>query len=1705
MRLIEELLNKARIGLEIKIVLNSATFAGKIIGVTTESIQLDDGEIQSNIKLESIVAYAFLETSDTEKANILKKRNVVNVFNEEISQYWMMLEECEKPKVIAYSDFKKEILERKNYASRFGQIFSIIDYAYKVNEISNNSDRIRKAYALINNLECDYRDDTNIYRLKGILLFMLNKNEEAANSFAMANDYYNALAVTNEKNKRIEYASKLLLQMNFEVYAIKILLEEFAGILCFKQILNVLHNFKEKGAKEFFIFAVIAWKKYKGENFEFKWPDNTVFLSIPNLKYLKEVYSITDTNITVPRINPIEKKGFTKPRDNVDVTYVPIVYTGSIKLFIDSKQVGFITNHNVPPNIHNGDIFFYLGQVNDDELRRRIYDMSAKDLIVNFVLGTSPRNQKLSADNIQLVAGKYEKIDWDNKYIKEGNIIEYDKFERYGKILHNSNELSFRLKNVSDPFLKAFLITTVEPLDCKVRFSIAKRTDGKQYASYVVSLEEFTGEMVREWQQNKLLTESDLEKREEQLKRVMIDSPLPKHLGSYHALNPYLDAENNVQKVEMVSESDSKINDTMTILKMVEEATALYTIKSASNMQLEQAVKIFTCVLENDDVLYANKKLDTAVFGLANIYLRQAQYQKAIDVLEEHLYDERISKEKILNVLIQVYDKSKKSPEVLISLYKEVIQLSQKQNSRMHYMLRLATLEQREKMYEDAVDSFELWMQSRKNMGELGKAPALENSIRQNLAICYYVIGKEQKAKALAEILLKYNSANEIASRILNNAIQVNDAELLITLPNSNDGELFPMIEYGDNIIISDDIKEFISHCMELLDLGSSIKRDIKDGQFIGTLKAAKSIVEQQLNIQRQTSHSRYNNLMIAAKLIMQVCDSGKYESSDLEELRITRQDAYQYAGRAVASMGDTLAEDLDAPEDSILYMYYIALNLLRNPDSKEGAEQDWVNSFVRYLKLYFCTRSDFKSYVRNQNVSSTKDRLSTAVLTEGTATYSINELVVGFMWLMKSIKKSSWAEKLNVAIFESRLAESFFTFFKSVGMSFDGNSLEQFKKLFNEVLTRMDDYAEHLETSLNNCIMNIFANLRYEESVANLQKLCEVVFINRTDKERLCSILEILKALIVFNNRLDFERRSDVLVDALSKLEKMCKSIEEYPTHFSYHVYLQRLYRLRDAISNKRSELYAQYKPSLELEQTDKTAYKDDVGKIRVQFSIKNQQGHQTADNVKVSICESNNLYLCNTEDYAVNIKGIRGGSTEEAILTVGLKNEFLEMPVCDVEILVTYEYNNENAETIKESMESHVFTLNLYNKKEFVRIPNPYAGKTESVMKSDDLFYGRTELIERLVNSIQGLDGHFNYGHAIALYGQTRAGKSSILYHCKKAIKKKYHDRVILADFGSMGSTGSENTIYYKLIDEIYNEILDNHKDMQKNTKYDEWVSFTNQVLLEPQKATDCIIPFLGRLSRMIHSLDEEKIIVLLIDEFTYLHKWINEGTLSKDFMKFWKGIMQDYGFFAILVGQDNMPIFKAEYQNEFASMELEQVTYLGEEYAKQLMYEPIPYNGESRYRSESLERLYELTAGSAFLILKLCDALVVYLNETTSAFITRALVDEFLRKRVLPQKGQKGCVDRATFEAQIQDRSIPGIEDDNIKILLAIARLSRITGQAEISRINCRNLNEEQEKVFNRLVERYVIEKIENRYCKIVVSLLKEWLLYTYGEEG
>ena len=107
----------------------------------------------------------------------------------------------------------------------------------------------------------------------------------------------------------------------------------------------------------------------------------------------------------------------------------------------------------------------------------------------------------------------------------------------------------------------------------------------------------------------------------------------------------------------------------------------------------------------------------------------------------------------------------------------------------------------------------------------------------------------------------------------------------------------------------------------------------------------------------------------------------------------------------------------------------------------------------------------------------------------------------------------------------------------------------------------------------------------------------------------------------------------------------------------------------------------------------------------------------------------------------------------------------------------------------------------------------------------------------------------------------------------------------------------------------------------------------------------------------------------IVLLIDEFSYLYGYIKDGRLSEEFMKNWKGLLQDNLFSAVLTGEDVMPKFKDEFPNEFGVTQDERVSYLFTEDATRLIDEPIRIEGptgESRYRERAIRHILDLLSG-------------------------------------------------------------------------------------------------------------------------------------------
>ena len=413
----------------------------------------------------------------------------------------------------------------------------IVDYAYNIGDAFRDNDRIRKAYVTLKNSTND-QAVSSILRLQGVFQFLLDRKEEAAVSFDRAGDYESAMAATAQQKRLFEYASHALKKGQYSRYAIQVLLNDIPGsVSVFRSIMEGIHGF-DSNIRDLFTAAAIVWKDNCGMGFEYQWPDRETFFCLQNLNYLKKLYnSDVGTKKSNTAVVDADKAVISKAKEKT-VAIRPVTYCGNVKSYMESKRCGFIGDHDVPPQIYNGDLFFYMGQVNDNELRKRLYDLSAIGLRVTFSIGINPRNQKPSADNIQISSELSENVTIEQSTIREGSIIEYDKFEQHGKILYNSTEISFRIGNVKDPMLKAYLTANIEAPDCKVKFLTVNKANGKRYASQIIALEQFPDTLIEKWVQDKILSEMEMKKWKDKPAPVIIDS-LPGHLGIYQPLEPY--------------------------------------------------------------------------------------------------------------------------------------------------------------------------------------------------------------------------------------------------------------------------------------------------------------------------------------------------------------------------------------------------------------------------------------------------------------------------------------------------------------------------------------------------------------------------------------------------------------------------------------------------------------------------------------------------------------------------------------------------------------------------------------------------------------------------------------------------------------------------------------------------------------------------------------------------------------------------------------------------------------------------------------------------------------------------------------------------------------------------------------------------------------------------------------------------------------
>lgn len=1072
---------------------------------------------------------------------------------------------------------------------------------------------------------------------------------------------------------------------------------------------------------------------------------------------------------------------------------------------------------------------------------------------------------------------------------------------------------------------------------------------------------------------------------------------------------------------------------------------------------------------------------------------------KAVQLLKK--YEKQLSAEKLLTVSIQVYDKIK-DYDTLIPLYEKTFRTSPTLMRKNHYLVRLVDAHIKLSNYSKALLVCQQWEQfytQNRFSSDADKIKKAESNIKRQKAICLYHLGETDQAKSIATELVRINPADVAANSILEGTLGKKD--VIETDQPNNEGNLDGEMDNPDDEPTDESqMSRFVRMSVQQMDIVSVLKTaNVKDGHYVGTSKEGLADIEKLVTGRKISAKTRSDSLFAACKLFEQI-----EQREDGIIQNVNRK--YRYAGRAMASWGDFMvsqSSQLDTPRMAYLY----ALKVL-TPTTR-GAEQDWINSYNRFIKSFFLARigsNSLEEYINLQNSSPNRDGINTDILLNNRIpTVLAPEFVASILMMIKAI--SNQRDRVSTFISElynksAELRNIVFEQLKNLpgAVEEDVCTYNTFSRSINNGLVILQKQHYNLRNSLIEASAVILSQPLSKGILIELGDEKWKNYLTATDFTRLSTMChKILKRSLDFFNTGDFENRSDCLRAILVEAKELMHLIKREPTDISYDVLLPALEQIILRVNEKQNDLYQVFLPKLSWTETIQP-FKTPDGQIQIQMTLENEINYQSADSISITNVYGPDILWF---DAPPTIQSLRGGDEVEMGILIAVSDIAKSTGSFTATVSWSYKCSDAPQNVITKNMETE-FTFIIRNDN-FVPLVNPYSAYEGKPMDDDSMFVGRSTQIQQIMDMIcQNDTGSMNYGRAIAMYGQTRTGKSSLMYHLKKKLIERYQEKVLIWDIGNIGEL-QESSEY--MANFLYNLLYIGSEAIYEDDYLADIVDEIGltpplqEIRNDPSFAVTLFNEYMKKLNPILKR--ENRIIVLLIDEFTYLHGYINEGKIPSSFMRFWKAFLQNYCVFAIVAGQDDMPEFIREYQNEFACMELLKLNYLDERDAKQLVQVPLEQvnNRTGLFKNDgSIHKIYSLTAGSAYLTIILCSKLVSYLNEKGAYVITKGIVNEFLRTRAF---GPRGFLTEVNFEAQLQERGHRELDDINRDILISIARLSQTTGYARASDIECQNLSLSDIQAYvDRLVDRNVLIKEGRDQYWIQVKLLERWLINTMG---
>lgn len=592
------------------------------------------------------------------------------------------------------------------------------------------------------------------------------------------------------------------------------------------------------------------------------------------------------------------------------------------------------------------------------------------------------------------------------------------------------------------------------------------------------------------------------------------------------------------------------------------------------------------------------------------------------------------------------------------------------------------------------------------------------------------------------------------------------------------------------------------------------------------------------------------------------------------------------------------------------------------------------------------------------------------------------------------------------------------------------------------------------------------------------------------TDLKNLSALREVADYLIdIEKNGLGFEDCEDISRNAFSIIDNSIIAIEKSPSPVSTMYLMPLFIKTRDMMERNLDKRYTETLPQITIVAIDDAHLIGDD--IELQFSISNESGFSRAINGTFTINTINDKDVSKLSLYYALDTPLLGGDKINAVFSV--KSSFLNSENLEID----YDFKYIDVRKIERTKHDKI-SLAINKGDDYEDFENPFIAHVKSnAVKDKSMFKGRDEIIDTICKYV--LDDYKGY----VLYGQKRSGKSSVLYHITQRLRSGHKAFAVEYTMGNniVQDSESENesmaNLFYTIISEIGRAIKEVDRSVYKECgcriiRRQEFDKYPDKKFSEYLESYKNII-----VDKLHYEQDK---IVLIVDEFTYLYYHILEKKISPRIMEFWKGLIESKVFSFVFAGQDAMPRFMDDFQNVFASMHPQELTYIDEKSARELIEEPI-WNKKkncSRFHPDAVDEIIKLTACSPFYIMIICSELVKYARQRKRLPIQLSDVNALVQKMIC----NESSISRKDFDNLIscgESRLDIIDKDDSIKVLKDIAVKSRNIDYYDINKISVFS-PDKVKNIINDLLRRGVLQRhtdFSNK-VKIKVGLFKRWLL-------